>query len=289
VWRRLKACCLPLLHQAGVASRDALRQAIGLSDRRRALQAAAEAAHHAVLAGSDCMALAALQEEIDRTDAAQAPLRVAEIGQQLAALRPLQDSLTAEHTEASALLARIAGGADAARAESLRQDALAKMANAAERYIQVHTASRLLKWAIDRYRETRQGPMLERAGAIFSALTLGSFTRLSVDFDSEPLALHGQRAAGPPVGVAGMSEGTRDQLYLALRLAALELHLAHGHALPFIADDLFINYDDRRAQAGLQALAQLSEQTQVIFLCHHDHLLPAARAVFGAGLNVVQL
>jgi uncharacterized protein YhaN len=283
----------PLLHQAGVSSRDTLRDAIALSDRRRALQAAAESAQQAVRAGSDGIALPALQDEVNRADAAQAPLRVAEISQALAALRPAQDALTAEHTEASAALARIAGGADAARAESDRQDALAKMANAAERYIQVHTASRLLKWAIDRYRETRQGPMLQRAGEVFSALTLGSFTRLSVDFDSEPLALHGQRESGPPVAVAGMSEGTRDQLYLALRLAALELHLdterGQGHALPFIADDLFINYDDGRAQAGLAALARLSEQTQVIFLSHHDHLLPAARAVFGPDLNVVQL
>ena len=284
-----QATLQPLLHQAGVAGLDALRQAIALSDQRRALQTAADAAQQAALAGGDGMALAALQQEVDASHPAQAALRVQDIGHELATLRPLQDALTAEHTEASAVLARIAGGADAARAESDRQDALAKMANAAERYIQVHTAQRLLKWAIDRYRETRQGPMLQRAGQIFSALTLGAFTRLSVDFDSEPLALHGQRASGPPVGVAGMSEGTRDQLYLALRLAALELQLAQGHALPFIADDLFINYDDHRAQAGLQALADLSERTQVIFLSHHAHLLPAARAVLGPGLNVVQL
>ena len=86
-----------------------------------------------------------------------------------------------------------------------------------------------------------------------------------------------------------MSDGTRDQLYLALRLAALELHLDQGHALPFIADDLFINYDDRRAKAGLQALATLSEKTQVIFLSHHDHLVPAVREVFGPDVNVLGL
>jgi uncharacterized protein YhaN len=153
----------------------------------------------------------------------------------------------------------------------------------------VHTASRLLKWAIDRYRETKQGPMLTRAGDIFAALTLGSFERLTVDFDASPLTLHGLRADARLVGIAGMSEGTRDQLYLALRLAALELHLEQGHALPFIADDLFVNYDDARARAGLQALAKLSEQTQVLFLSHHDHLLPSVRAVFGAEVNVVTL
>lgn len=86
-----------------------------------------------------------------------------------------------------------------------------------------------------------------------------------------------------------MSDGTRDQLYLALRLAALELHLQKTIALPFIADDLFINYDDGRAEAGLQALEHLSQSTQVIFLTHHAHLVPVAQSVFGDRLNVVNL
>lgn len=86
-----------------------------------------------------------------------------------------------------------------------------------------------------------------------------------------------------------MSEGTRDQLYLALRLAALELHLAKAKTLPFVADDLFINFDDERSKAGLEALRDLSTKTQVLFLSHHDHLLPHVQHVFGAGVNLVHL
>ena len=69
----------------------------------------------------------------------------------------------------------------------------------------------------------------------------------------------------------------------------MELHLGQGHAMPFVADDLFINYDDQRSKAGLEALAGLAEQTQVIFLSHHDHLVPTVRAVFGAEVNVIRL
>ena len=103
------------------------------------------------------------------------------------------------------------------------------------------------------------------------------------------MTLNGQRPNGELVGIAGMSDGTRDQLYLALRLAAMELHLDQSHALPFIADDLFITYDDQRAKAGLEALGGLSEKTQVIFLSHHDHLVPTVREVFGSQVNVVNL
>jgi uncharacterized protein YhaN len=105
--------------------------------------------------------------------------------------------------------------------------------------------------------------------------------RLNVQYISSGSCCHFQHS--------GLSDGTRDQLYLALRLAALELHLEQAMPLPFIADDLFINYDDARAEAGLEALVALSEQTQVIFLSHHDHLVPTVQDIFWKQVNVVIL
>lgn len=163
------------------------------------------------------------------------------------------------------------------------------MGNALERFIKVFTAAKLLRWSIEKFRETRQGPMLAQASQIFMGLTQGAFGKLAVDYESDPPKLSGQRATGEHVDIEGMSEGTRDQLYLALRLAALALHLEQTSALPFIADDLFINYDDGRARAGLQAMARLSESTQVIFLTHHAHLVPMVQDVLGARVNVVNL
>lgn len=191
--------------------------------------------------------------------------------------------------QAKLVVEAFGGGQDAANAESRRQEALAGMADASERYIKVTAAAKLLSWAIERYREQNQGPMLTRAGAIFAMLTLGRYTRLSVGFDSTPYRLTALRPDGRAVEVPGLSEGTRDQLYLALRLAALELHLGKAKALPFVADDLFINFDDERSTAGLQALRELSKRTQVLFLSHHDHLLPRVQQVFGSDVNMVQL
>ena len=200
-----------------------------------------------------------------------------------------QNQLSGELNSARQALAKIAGQDEAARAESQRQEALAGMANAAERFIKVFVAAKMLRWAIERYREKKQGPMLSKASEIFCGLTINSFNRLVVDHDSEPPRLSGQRSTGQYVSIEGMSDGTRDQLYLALRLAALEMHLEKTPPIPFIADDLFINYDNDRAKAGLEALAKLSEQTQVIFLSHHDHMVPMAQSVFGSGMNIVNL
>lgn len=82
-----------------------------------------------------------------------------------------------------------------------------------------------------------------------------------------------------------MSEGTTDQLFLSLRLAAVEQSVMSGVRLPFLADDLFVNFDDDRSRAGLEVLAELAGATQVLFFTHHAHLADMAREVVGADIH----
>ena len=67
-----------------------------------------------------------------------------------------------------------------------------------------------------------------------------------------------------------MSTGSRDQLYLALRLASLETYLDRHEPLPFIVDDVLDL--PTTALPVLQVLAEFSKRTQVIFT-HHEHLV----------------
>ena len=129
----------------------------------------------------------------------------------------------------------------------------------------------------------KQGPTLRRAGELFSELTLGSFEDLELDYDEQDRPrLVGRRPDGERVKVEGLSQGPVDQLYLALRISALEDYAERKQCLPFIADDLFINFDDLRAEAGLKILGRLAQRCQVIFFTHHDHLSDIAeRALEG--------
>jgi uncharacterized protein YhaN len=287
--QQARAQLVPFFERTGTTSNAELAQAIADSDKQRELVEAAARAEKAVLDNADAMSLAQLREEAGSVDAAALQVELAELTAKDEEVVNLRSALAAQKQTATAALEQIAGTAQAARAEGQRQEALAKMEEAASRYIRVYTAARLLKWSIEQYREEKQGPMLALAGSIFKRLTRGSFEKLNVDFESEPLKLQSKRADGALVDIYGLSEGTRDQLFLALRLAALDMHLDQAHALPFIADDLFINYDDKRSKEGLEALGELSRKTQVVFLTHHDHLLPAVRHVFGAEVNVVNL
>jgi uncharacterized protein YhaN len=286
---QVKARVAPLLAAAGVGTLAQAAPLVSRSQNKRRLVQEIEVARGALTQGSDGIALDAVVAEVDACDLAQVAIELTSTSDQIDQVQAEQTSLASEHTQAKLAVAVYGGGRDAAIAEARRQEALAGMADASERYIKVTAAAKLLSWAIERYREQNQGPMLTRAGAIFSVLTLGRYTKLFVDFESTPYRLSAVRTDGKSVEVPGMSEGTRDQLYLALRLAALELHLAKAKTLPFVADDLFINFDDERSKAGLEALRDLSTKTQVLFLSHHDHLLPHVQHVFGAGVNLVHL
>ena len=100
--------------------------------------------------------------------------------------------------------------------------------------------------------------------------------------------LKGSGPDGRLVGVEGMSNGgSHDQLYLALRLASLESWLHVHEPIPFVVDDILLNFDDQRALAALRALAELSQHTQVLFFTHHRHLVELAEANLPSGVLFV--
>ena len=181
-------------------------------------------------------------------------------------------------------LATMDGGADASELSEKSQALLAELNDAAERYATVRVASAVLLKAVEKYRETHQGVLLKRAGKIFSHLTLNRFTGLAPDYDAKdnPI-LMGVRAATTSkecekIPTYGMSSGTGDQLYLALRLAAIEQRLITSEPMPLILDDVLVNFDDARALAALDIFSELSRKTQIVFFTHHRHLVNLAKA-----------
>ena len=89
--------------------------------------------------------------------------------------------------------------------------------------------------------------------------------------------------------VKALSEGTRDQLYLALRLAVIESYAARSEAPPFVGDDIFASFDDARTGAGLEALAAIGDKVQPILFTHHRHVVDAAKARLGGAADVVEI
>ncbi|TWU51163.1 YhaN family protein [Rubripirellula reticaptiva] len=219
--------------------------------------------------------------------------QIDQLAEQIEQAKKLREELSESIGAQQKDLDRIDGSSDAAKANEDAEVALSQVREHAETYSRMKLASVVLKRAVHRYREQNQGPVLQRASVLFAELTLGAFEGLRSDFgdDGEPI-LVGVRASSSQseslVTVDGMSEGTCDQLFLALRIASLELHFQSNPPVPFVIDDILVKFDDKRSAAAMRILAELSKQTQVIMFTHHDHLIEVARAAVPAEMLFVQ-
>jgi uncharacterized protein YhaN len=230
-----------------------------------------------LLAQAAGMDLEEFSRQVERADRTALDSSIDELEKQMACheeeLRQLDQTIGTKRAE----LARMDGSDQAALCAEKIQTLVARLQSDTARYAALKVAATVLHRGIERYREKNQGPILARASLLFAALTGGSFVRLQIDDDSEGHSvLKGVRPDGRLVGIEGMSDGSHDQLYLALRLASLESWLDGHEAVPFVVDDILLNFDDDRAVAALRELAALSRRTQVLFFTHHRHIIDLA-------------
>jgi uncharacterized protein YhaN len=143
-----------------------------------------------------------------------------------------------------------------------------------------HAAACLLQAGLDRLRAGDDSDLLHRIGRALSRITGGAYCGIDADEDEKgaPFLVALEAGASRTKRVAQLSEGTRDQLFLALRLVMRQDYAQRAPAPPFIADDLLQTFDDySRTANALAALADLSQHAQVIALSHHRRLADAAR------------
>jgi hypothetical protein len=166
----------------------------------------------------------------------------------------------------------------------------AELAETAESWLALSLAAALLGRAIEAKRGADHGPMLARAGDLFRLITGGAFAGLGQGYDDDdrPLIL-ARRAGGAEIGLKALSEGTRDQLFLALRLAYLESFARDAEPPPFVGDDLFASFDDGRTATGLKALAEIGGAVQPILFTHHRRVADMATTGLGSAADVIEL
>ena len=170
----------------------------------------------------------------------------------------------------------------AADAAVLAEDADAYMTEvdrAWNEYLRVELARRVLTRAIEEFREKNQSKVLERAAEIFRRLTLGRYQNIDVEYEDGSPYLQLRLKDKSERRVKQLSDGTRDQLFLSLRLAFVASHNDQSEPLPLMMDDILVHFDDQRTEAALEVLQELARNTQILYFTHHDAVVDAASRV----------
>jgi len=266
-----------LRKQADVETDEDLESAGERSRKMRELRQKLDTLEQELTRNGDGLSIQELEQAADDSDVDSIDGELERVSSKLKELQANRDTLRDQRQTLQNEIKAKDGSAVAANASEEAEQQLATIVSGVEQYLRLQIAALILEQRIENYRKKNQAPVLARAGDLFSKLTLGSYANLRDELDesNKPILL-GVRPDDVEVSVDGMSDGTRDQLYLSLRLATLEQHLSKGEPMPFVVDDILIGFDDNRTRIGLKVLAELALSTQVLLFTHHRRVIELA-------------
>ena len=133
--------------------------------------------------------------------------------------------------------------------------------------------ARLIRETDRRFREEHQPELVRRAGEHLATITGGRYARvlLSEGTEQGPFRVRGPDGRLPVDVAEPLSTATREQIWLALRLAAVDHLDREGERLPLFLDETLVNWDPARRERGIALLARLAAERQLfVFTCHPD-------------------
>lgn len=152
-----------------------------------------------------------------------------------------------------------------------REQVLEQIRQASEDWFTAELSTVGLNQLRSEYERTSQPETLAIASDYLRQLTNGKYTNIWT-----PLGEHYPKIddnQGHTLTVTELSSGTREQLFLAIRLAMVERFRNQGVELPIILDDVLVNFDQERTKAAIETLnAVAAKGQQILFFTCHLHL-----------------
>jgi outer membrane biosynthesis protein TonB len=132
-------------------------------------------------------------------------------------------------------------------------------------------ASILMEEVCRTFERERQPETLREASSFLNQLTDGKYTRIWTPLGTNKLKIDGD---GKSLPLEVLSRGTREAVFIALRLSLAAAYARRGVMLPLVLDDVLVNFDgDRAVHAArtLRTFAELGHQV-MMFTCH-EHIV----------------
>jgi uncharacterized protein YhaN len=281
-----RAALQDLLASAGQPDAESFRAAFARSRRSETLRERESAALAALErpAAEEKLPLEALLASLEEDSALFPEEEEVRLQQEIAALESSAAAVAEARGQTRERRAALTGGESAALLRG-REAALAAELHALSRRWSVFALAKgLLLAAKQRFEEEGQQGVVRHAGDIFAAITDGEYSGIAANMDGEAFfALHHSGERRDPE--KQLSQGTREQLYLALRLAYIKNHAEQAESVPVVMDDILVNFDPVRAANTARVLADFARTNQILFFtCHPslaDLLLTAGEALPG--------
>jgi uncharacterized protein YhaN len=191
--------------------------------------------------------------------------RMTETEARIAQLRTLQGELAAEMKHLGAdnrlTVAQLELGCVERKIEAI-----------ARRWQILSMASCLLEDVCSTFERERQPETLREASSFLAQLTNGKYKRIWTPLGTNQLKIDDN--SGNPLPLDVLSRGTREAVFIALRLSLAAAYARRGVMLPLVLDDVLVNFDRDRAMHAAQTLRTFAELGhQVMMFTCHEHIV----------------
>jgi len=133
----------------------------------------------------------------------------------------------------------------------------------------------IAKWGLEKAKEQfeieHQPEVLKAASELFETLTEGRYRRILLPIGENQVRI--ENDANSWLLPEQLSQGTKEQLFIAFRLGFLQQLKEHSIICPIFMDDIFVNFDTKRLRLAVKTLKAWSKQHQIFFFTCHDHIL----------------
>ncbi|MCC6491628.1 MAG: AAA family ATPase [Pirellulales bacterium] len=264
--------------------RAAMFQAAGCEDEQQYRMLAADQHQAALLANQRDAVTREIAAAIGRHEPEEAFAQLLSV-ESIGALDQMWEKATAELDARQTALKELAHE----RGElSREQTVLAKDRSLVERQLELSVVERQLEEARESWRRHatvnrvleriradyeahRQPETLAEASRYMAKLTAGQYTRIWTPLAHDVLLVDTVGGESLPVDV--LSRGTREQLFLSVRMALVAMYARRGVNLPMVLDDVLVNFDAERARRAAEVMCEFAAggHQLMMFTCH-EHM-----------------
>ena len=132
-------------------------------------------------------------------------------------------------------------------------------------------STQMLEMIRETYESKRQPETLKEASNYLTRLTEDHYVRIWTRLTGEDLLVDNHE--GETIPVDKLSRGTREAVYLSLRMALVGAYARRGAVIPMVLDDVLVNFDGRRTRAAAEVLYDFSRNGyQILMFTCHDHM-----------------
>ena len=173
-------------------------------------------------------------------------------------------------------LEQLSGGVAAQAATQKISLLRGELSDLAEQWVTERIGQVLLKRTIENYSKDHEPKLLGLTRKFLSELTGGRYTDVQHD-DAAKESFKIVNQQGQNFEPSQLSTGTREQLYLAIRMAFIVHHCEEYEPLPVLMDDCFVNFDDTRAKNAIESIGNWGSDIQTVLLSCHSRTLDLVR------------